>query len=105
MEADFFEEAPCGYVVLALNGAFLQVNRAFHEFIGLSASSLQRQRFQDVLSRAGGLFYETQFVQAVLLRSRLIEVAFDLISADGTIVPVLINAVLRRDDWETRATF
>jgi PAS domain S-box-containing protein len=99
LETDFFEEAPCGYVVLALNGAFLRVNRAFHELTHLSASSLQPQRFQDMLSRAGGMFYETQFAQVILLRNRLTEVAFDLIGADGNIVPVLINAVLRRDEF------
>ena len=95
-EADFFEEAPCGYVVLAPNGSFLLTNRVFHELTGLSATSLQKQRFQDLLSRAGGLFYETQFAQVILLRNHLTEVAFDLVSADGSVVPVLVNAVLRR---------
>jgi PAS domain S-box-containing protein len=98
-EADFFEEAPCGYVVLAPNGRFLLANRVFHELAGLSATSVQQLRFQDLLSRAGGLFYETQFAQVILLRDHLSEVAFDLISADGSIVPVLVNAVLRRNEW------
>jgi PAS domain S-box-containing protein len=98
LEADFFEEAPCGYVVLALDGAFLHVNRAFRELTGHSPSLLQRQRFQNILSRAGGMFYETQFAQVILLRDRLTEVAFDLVSADGGVVPVLVNAQLRRDE-------
>jgi PAS domain S-box-containing protein len=100
-EADFFEEAPCGHVRLALNGSLLQTNRAFHEITGLSASSLRRQRFQDLLSRAGGMFYETQFAQVILLRNQLTEVAFDLISSDGSVVPVLVNAALRRDESGT----
>jgi PAS domain S-box-containing protein len=97
-EVDFFEEAPCGYVVLAINGNLLQANQVFYELTGLSPSSSQKKRFQDLLSRAGGMFYETQFAQVILLRSRLTEVAFDLINADGNIVPVLVNAVLRRDE-------
>jgi PAS domain S-box-containing protein len=100
VEADFFEEAPCGYVVLAPDGALLQANRAFHLLTGQTASSLQKPRFQDLLSRAGGMFYETQFTQVILLRNRLTEVAFDLIGAGGDVVPVLVNAVLRRDDSE-----
>src|ERR1700733_11614625 len=52
VEADFFEEAPCGYVVLALDGTSLQTNRAFHVLIGQPASSQQKPRFQDLLSRA-----------------------------------------------------
>jgi PAS domain S-box-containing protein len=98
VEADFFEEAPCGYVVLALDGTLLQANRAFHVLSGQTASLLQKPRFQDFLSRAGGMFYETQFTQVILLRDRLTEIAFDLIGAAGDIVPVLVNAVLRRDD-------
>jgi PAS domain S-box-containing protein len=89
------------YVMLALNGSLLQTNRAFRELTGLSASSLQRQRFQDLLSRAGGMFYETQFAQVILLRNQLTEVAFDLISSDGSIVPVLVNAAIRRDELGT----
>ncbi|WP_311732838.1 PAS domain S-box protein [Tunturibacter empetritectus] len=98
MEADFFEEAPCGYVVLALDGTLLQANRAFHVLTGQTEPLFQKRRFQDLLSRAGGMFYETQFTQVILLRDRLTEVAFDLIGADGVIVPVLVNAVLRRDN-------
>ena len=87
MEADFFEEAPCGYVVLALDGTILRANRAFHVLTGQSTSFLQNPRFQDLLSRAGGMFYETQFTQVILLRDRLTEVAFDLIGSAGEIVP------------------
>lgn len=98
VEADFFEEAPCGYVVLALDGTLLQANRAFHVLSGQSAPIQQKPRFQDLLSRAGGMFYETQFTQVILLRDRLTEVAFDLIGAGADVVPVLVNAVLRRED-------
>jgi len=98
VEADFFEEAPCGYVVLALDGTLLRANRAFTVLTGQTAYSQQKSRFQDLLSRAGGMFYETQFTQVILLRDRLTEVAFDLIGSAGEIVPVLVNAVLRRDD-------
>jgi PAS domain S-box-containing protein len=95
--ADFFEEAPCGYIVLATNGSFLQANQAFHDLTGLPRSWLQEHRFQDLLSRAGCVFYETQFAQVILLRETLSEVAFDLIGSNRNQIPVLVNAHLRRD--------
>ncbi len=49
-----------------------------------------------MLSRAGAIFYETQFIQALLLQGGLSEIAFDLVRPFGERVPVLVNATLRR---------
>ncbi len=51
--------------------------------------------FQQVLSKAGAIYYETQFAPALRLRGFLKEVAFDLLSQGQHRLPVLINANLR----------
>jgi PAS domain S-box-containing protein len=94
---DFFEEAPCGYVVIGPHGDFLKTNRAFGDLIGRTPGSLKGCQFQSLLSRAGWMFYETQFAQVILVRGKLDEVAFDLLTPAGQKIPVLINAVVRRD--------
>lgn len=47
------------------------------------------------------MYYETQFAQVILLRGTLNEIAFDLLGPNGRKTPVLINAILRRDESGT----
>ena len=93
---DFFENAPCGCVVLALDGTILRSNAAFR---GIAASPEGRKptSFQQLLSRAGAIYYETQFLPTLRLRGALKEVAFDLVPGGRDRLPVLVNANLQFD--------
>jgi PAS domain S-box-containing protein len=93
---EFFTNVPCGYALLAMDGSIRDANPAFLELSGAPADSLRQVRFQQLLSRAGAIFYETQFVQAILLQGVLREVAFDLVRPSGERLAVLVNAALRR---------
>jgi PAS domain S-box-containing protein len=84
-------------VVITPRGRFLKANQAFCDLTGRSQASLETGQFQDLLSRAGCMFYETQFAQVILLRGKLNEIAFDLIGSSGQRIPILTNATLRRD--------
>ena len=90
---DFFENAPCGCAVLALDGAIVRHNELFREMLSSPADKLtDTSRFQQFLSKAGGIYYETQFLPALRLRGLLKEVAFDLVRCQGSRLPVLVNA-------------
>lgn len=91
---DFFENAPCGCVVLALDGTIVRTNAAF---LGMTVplGEAAPARFQQVLSKAGAIYYETQFAPALRLRGSLKEVAFDLVRPGRERLPVLINANLQ----------
>ena len=91
---NFFDNAPCGCLVLALDGAIVRANAAFHGMT-VSPGEIVPARFQQVLSKAGAIYYETQFAPALRLRGALKEVAFDLVCAGRERVPVLINANLQ----------
>jgi len=67
-------------------------NPAFCRLLGLVESSTLELNFRDLLSMGGRLFYEAQFIPTLLLRGSLSEIAFDLKHADGSHIPVLINA-------------
>ena len=79
-----------------MDGSITEANPAFLELCDAMASSLRRCRFQQMLTRAGAIFYETQVVQVLLLRGVVKEVAFDLVRPSGEGVAVLVNATLRR---------
>jgi PAS domain S-box-containing protein len=62
-----------------------------------SSSELNAARFKDFLTRAGAIFYETQFIPALRLGGSVKELSFDVITAEGMRIPVLASAVLEND--------
>lgn len=83
---------PCGCVVLSRDGRLLYANEAFAHLSGREQSSLLSTRFQDLLSRGGAIFYETQFAPSLLLRGHLEEISFELVQPGGQRIPVFVNA-------------
>jgi PAS domain S-box-containing protein len=87
---DLFENAPCGYVVMNLDGQILQANATFRELARLDSESLLGSSFRHLLGAAGAIFFDTQLLPALLLSGRRKEIALDLRTAAGR-VPVLVN--------------
>lgn len=94
---DLFENAPCGYLSAAPDGRIVQVNRTLLAWTGLSRDALKGRRFQDLLTLAGKIFYETHFAPLLRMQGHFDEVALDLVRIDGTPLHVLVNAVERCD--------
>jgi PAS domain S-box-containing protein len=95
---DLFENAPCGYLSLQSNGRITKVNQTFGRWTGYPSVQLVGLRFSDLLNIAGKIYYETHFEPLLRMQGFFNEVAFDLICADGRVLPVLVNAVERRDE-------
>src|ERR1700760_2924613 len=87
---DLFENAPCGYVVLNLDGQIVQANAAFLELSKLDRDRVIGASFRNLLGSAGAIFFDTQLLPALLLNGRRKEIALDLRTARGR-VPVLVN--------------
>lgn len=94
---DLFENAPCGYVSAAGDGRIIRANRTLAHWLGRDSSEFAGRRFQDFLNIAGKIYYETHFAPLIRMQGFFHEVALDLVRADGTTLPVLVNAVERRD--------
>jgi PAS domain S-box-containing protein len=90
------EGAPCGLVVMALDGSILWANQYFVKLTGISAESVPTMRFHRFLTRSGSIYYETHFLPILLLRGLLAEVSFEILNASGERKAVLVNATLRR---------
>ncbi len=96
---DLFESAPCGYLTTALDGTILRVNRTFEELTGLERDGLIGvRRFQDLLSAGGRIYHETHYAPLLRMQGSVREIAIDLVRADGTPLPALVNSVVRHDD-------
>lgn len=96
---ELFEEAPCGYLTTALDGTILRVNRTFETLTGHDRSHLIGQRtFQQLLSAGGRIYHETHVAPLLRMQGSVSEIALEVVRADGSRVPVLVNAALRSDD-------
>lgn len=95
--AELYDEAPWGYLTTGLDGTIQRVNRTLLQWTGHRPDALHGRRFQDFLTVPARIYYETHFAPLLRMQARVKEVAFDLLKADGSVLPVLANAVLVRD--------
>lgn len=95
---DLFENAPCGYVSADQHGRIERANRTLAAWLGCEPGALVGRRFADLLTVGGKLFYETHFAPLLRMQGSFSEVALDLACADGRKLPVLVNAVERRNE-------
>jgi phosphoserine phosphatase RsbU/P len=94
---DLYENAPCGYLSLRPDGRIVKVNVTLCSWIGYPAEALLGKRFLELLNIAGRMFYETHFAPLLRMQGFFNEVALDLVTAGGERLPVLANALERRD--------
>lgn len=95
---DLFENAPCGYLSTDKDGHIGRANRTLAEWLGCNAEALAGQRFSDLLTIGGKLFWETHLAPLLRMQGSFSEVALDLSCGDGRKLPVLVTAVERRDE-------
>ena len=96
---DLFENAPCGYVTTRMDGTIVKLNRTFEQWTGLRReAAIGTRRFQDMLTVGGRIYYETHCRPLLHMQGALREIAVDLVRADGSVLPALINSTVRTDD-------
>ena len=96
---DLYEHAPCGYLSTDPDGLVIRVNRTFLEWTGYRSEQLVGlRRFQDLLSVGGRLYHETHYAPLLRMQGSVREIAVDIVRADGSRLPTLVNAVLKYDD-------
>lgn len=93
-----YDRAPCGYLSTAPDGTIIKVNQTFLTLTGYDRAQLIGQmRFSQLLSAGGRIYYETHYAPMLNMHGQAHEIALDIIRADGSRLPVLINSVLERD--------
>lgn len=96
---ELFEDAPCGYLSTHPDGTIIRVNRTFESWTGYSrANLLDGRRFQDLLAPGARIYHETHYAPLLRMQGSVREIAVEIVRADGTRLPALINSVLRTDD-------
>jgi len=93
-----YERAPCGYLSTTPSGTIIKVNQTFLTWTGHDRDELVgRRRFVDLLNAGGRIYHETHYAPMLRMHGKASEIALDVVTADGSRLPVLVNAVLERD--------
>jgi len=95
--AELFEAAPCGYLTTTPDGIITRVNGTFERWTGHTPEALIGSPFPDLLAPSGKLFYETRYATVLRLAGEVREIALSVHRADGSELPLLVNAVLVTD--------
>jgi sigma-B regulation protein RsbU (phosphoserine phosphatase) len=96
-----YQRAPCGYLSTTPDGTIIKVNDTFLTLTGYRRDELVgRSTFAELLSAGGRIYHETHYAPMLRMSGHAREIALDLVRADGTRLPVLVNAVLERDAEE-----
>ncbi|MBZ9657298.1 PAS domain-containing sensor histidine kinase [Phyllobacterium lublinensis] len=94
---DLYENAPCGYLSMLPNGRIFKVNRTYLAWTGYSHDEIIGRPLRDFLPVAGKMFYETHFAPLLRIQGFYNEVALDIVTARGSRIPMLANALQRMD--------
>lgn len=92
---DLYEHAPCGYVSTLPDRTIVKVNGTFVSWTGYDRDALLGRRFSDLLTAGGQIYHETHVAPLLRMQGFVREIAFEILRADGTRLPVLVNATLR----------
>jgi PAS domain S-box-containing protein len=95
---DLYEHAPCGYLSAPPGRPIVRVNQTFLTWTGYRREDLVGKKlFRDLLTAGGKIFHETHYAPLLQMQGMVREIAVDLVCADGSRLPTLINSMVRKD--------
>lgn len=94
-----YDRAPCGHLSTTPDGLIVKVNQTLLTWTGFERDDLVgRRTFADLLTAGGRIYHETHYAPMLRLQHEVRAIALDVRTSDGGMVPVLVNAVLERDE-------
>jgi sigma-B regulation protein RsbU (phosphoserine phosphatase) len=93
-----YDRAPCGYLTTMPDGLIIKANQTFLTLTGYTQSDLVgRRRFVDLLTAGCRIYHETHYAPMLQMHGTAREIALDVVCANGSRLPVLVNSVLEHD--------
>lgn len=95
---DLYEHAPCGYLSTLPDGTIARVNQTLLDWTGYTRDFLLAgTRLQALFTIGSRIYWETHIAPLIRMQGAVSEIAFELACADRRTIPVIANAVQRRD--------
>jgi PAS domain S-box-containing protein len=92
LRMDRWVDAPCALLLTDAGQKIVEVNRRLSEWTGFDSAALVGQPLGSLFTAGGRIYAETHFAPMLHLEGGVRELAVDLVCADGTRLPVLLNA-------------
>ena len=96
---EIYEHASCGYLSTGPDGRIIKVNQTFLDSTGYARDEVVgRKRFEDFLTPAARIFFQSQSWPLLHLQGRIDEVAYQIVARNGERLPTLVNIRQKNDD-------
>ena len=95
---DFFENAPCGQLIIHTDGTILKCNSKMTRWLGYAAEEMEGKLFTSFLPVGVKIFHETHLSPLLRMQGAYEEMALEMKDHKGNRLPVLVNASERRDE-------
>ncbi len=90
---ELYQNAPCGFLIMRLDGCILDVNKTLLTWLGFKRNDVVGEKtFQDLLVKGGEIYFETYFIPLLQLQGEVTEINMELKGKGDIQMPVLINA-------------
>ena len=89
---NFWEIAPSGHVIAHLDGRIIRVNATLARWLGYEPNALCGRVFTELLTVGGRILYDTHFGPLLHMGSDLNGVTVDVVTANGTRLPMFLTA-------------
>jgi len=95
---ELLDVVACGLLQTTADGTITRANVLFCKWVGYSAAELiGKRRFQELLTVGGRMFHQTHWVPLLQMQGSISEVKLELVVRDGSVVPIVMNALVRAD--------
>jgi PAS domain S-box-containing protein len=96
---ELYEHALTGYISSLVDGQIMRVNETLLAWTGYAREDLVGvKRLHDLLAPGARIYYETHYAPLLQMQGSVREIAIEIVRADGTRLPVLMNSTLLRDE-------
>lgn len=93
---DLWENAPCGHLVTSRDGRIICANSTMVGWLGYDREALHSMSIADLLTAGGRIHYATHFGPILQMSGDLSGITIDLVTADGTRLPMFLTANTKR---------
>ena len=90
--ADFWENSPSGHLILTTEGRIVSANATLTDWLGYPPEVLRGKFLAEMLTVGGRIHYETHFVPLLRMTGSLDGVTVDMVTADGSRLPIFLTA-------------
>ncbi len=94
---DLYNNAPCGYHSLNVNGNFLKVNQTELSWLGYKKEELIGKNFSELLTKESQKAFKKNY-RSFLERGYAKDLEYELIRKDGSTFPIILSASTLKDE-------